>query len=376
VKSRLKLFYAVLIILVLLVVFLLNASRLRRAVPALGKQTATSSERPHRSAVPQDVAGLTDSVAGAENASISAREVEIEKSKLATVRKVMEREQVPLNFYGHVIDENGVGVSGASVKVTYTHFDLTVPQYWFRETSSFTMQTDVQGFFTIKGLKGYGLSTDVSKDGYFASTNNFRGAEYVHPARGYEFTPDPSKPVVFRLRKKGVAEPVIQRSKYYLLPRNGSPVLIDLVTGGTNSPTPDLKVQAWTDDSHKDTQFRYDWRVRVEVINGGVVERTDEFQYAAPEQGYETSFEWLYPQSRDDWRNKAETSLFAKLRNGEMYARLEFQMTATGDHFCTIKSFLNPTGSRNLEPDPKLLFPDMESYNRYVAKQKQTSAKP
>ncbi len=366
------------IVLIVLAVFpflFLNVSRLRKASPAPEKNVQATGLATFVTRS-EDVDGSLAEVAGTNMAGISERELAIEKSKLETMRMVMEREQVPLDFYGRVVDENGVGVPAAKVKVTYTHFDLTVPQYWFRGDNALTTETDVQGFFSIKGLKGYTLGLDVSKEGYYASTNNFRGAAYAHPARGYEFTPAPSKPVVFRLRKKGVAEALIRRSKYYLLPRDGSPVFVDLVTGGTNSPTPDLKIQAWTDDIHKDDHFRYDWRMRVEVIGGGVVERQDEFLYTAPDQGYATSFEWLYPRTRDDWRNKAETSLFAKLRNGQMYARIDFQMTAIGDHFCTINCQLNPSGSRNLEPDPKLLFPNLDAYHRYMAEQKQTSAKP
>ena len=35
------------------------------------------------------------------------------------------------------------------------------------------------------------------------------------------------------------------------------------------------------------------------------------------------------------------------------YARIDFTMTAGGEHFFTINSYLNPSGSRHLEYDPK-----------------------
>ena len=368
-KSRSKLVCAAFVILILVAVLFLNNTRFKNAAPTPEKR-AGATGRESFSGTSQEKAQSTDTADTTKNEGISSQEMEVEKAKLQTVRRVMEREEVPLNFYGHVVDENGAGVSGATVKITYTYFDVTLPQYRFRGDRSFTIKSDAQGFFTIKGVKGYSLGLDVGKEGYFASTNNFRGAVYVHPARGYEFTPDASKPVVFRLRKKGVAEPLIRRSKSYRLPRDGAPVFVDLATGRTNSPMPDLKIQAWTDDSHKDAQSRYDWRVMIEVLNGGLIERGDEFQYTAPEQGYVTSFRWDYPRSKGaDWRSDATSSMFIRLRNGEMYARIKFEMIAGGDHFCMIESFLNPSGSHNLEPGSGLLFQDMDSYSLYMAKQ-------
>jgi hypothetical protein len=49
---------------------------------------------------------------------------------------------------------------------------------------------------------------------------------------------------------------------------------------------------------------------------------------------------------------------------------MDIQMETGNDWFRVIV-WLNPSGSRNLEPDPALLFRDMDAYNCYMAKQKQ-----
>ena len=46
-----------------------------------------------------------------------------------------------------------------------------------------------------------------------------------------------------------------------------------------------------------------------------------------------------------------------------MYGRLDLGVNASGP-ICYTDIWLNPSGSRNL--DPKLTFPDLESYNRYM----------
>ena len=58
------------------------------------------------------------------------------------------------------------------------------------------------------------------------------------------------------------------------------------------------------------------------------------------------------PKNAEKWQPQAERSYFLKLANG-CYARIEFKMIAGGDHYFKIESYLNPSGSRNLEYDPK-----------------------
>ena len=58
------------------------------------------------------------------------------------------------------------------------------------------------------------------------------------------------------------------------------------------------------------------------------------------------------PATREaDWSSRAHRAYFLKLANGN-YARVSFEMVAGGDHFFQLESFLNPSGSRNLEFDP------------------------
>jgi len=289
--------------------------------------------------------------------------------RLEAIRKELEHDQVPLSFYGRAVDQDGAGVDGATVTLTYTHFDLTVPQYHFLGEGSRSMKTDQQGFFTVSGIKGYGLAIKVSKEGYLASKRNFPGANYVHVAK--PFSPDLSKPVVYLLRKKGVPVPLVSSVRNYVLRRDGAPLSVDLMTGETNGTNPDITIQLWVDDTRRHgNSGRFDWRAKVEVLNGGGLETTDEeFGYTAPGDGYVDSAELGYSISDTNkpWSDAASQTYYLKLRGGSMYGRMELQMVPGGDHFCLIRSSLNPSGSRNLESDGTLRFRDVEEYNRYIA---------
>jgi hypothetical protein len=51
------------------------------------------------------------------------------------------------------------------------------------------------------------------------------------------------------------------------------------------------------------------------------------------------------------WTAHVKRRFFLKLRSGQ-YARADLEIIARGGHFFRVTSYLNPSGSRNLEYDP------------------------
>ena len=105
-------------------------------------------------------------------------------------------------------------------------------------------------------------------------------------------------------------------------------------------------------DKRPNAKGRYDWRCLISVPNGGLIERKDQFDFEAPTEGYKSSVEIVMSQTAEDWSPQASREYFVKVADGR-YARIKFKMIAGGDHFLELESFLNPSGSRNLEFDPK-----------------------
>lgn len=358
-KKRAKLLAVVAGVMVLVIVLLLKGAVGSRASD--GTSSSGSTQVPTQ-AVPSPLP--TNAVPWSP-----MRDTEV--GRLLTIRKEMEHDQVPLDFYGRAVDQNGVGVADATVKLGYTHFDLTVPQYYFLGEGSRTLKTDAQGFFRVSGLKGYDLTFKVSKVGYLSSKRNFPGAKYANAATGGDFTPDLSKPVVYLLWKKTAPVTLIHYAGCYVLRRDGTPVFVDLLTGETNSANPDLKIQSWVDDSKEiklKNHGKFDWRVRIEMLNGGGLKPTDdEFAYTAPETGYVDSAEagCSISDTNKPWSSGWKQTYYVKLRGGSRYERMPFEMVPGGGNYCAIDPFLNPTGSHNLEPDNT--FINLEQYNNYLA---------
>jgi hypothetical protein len=103
---------------------------------------------------------------------------------------------VPINFYGHVVDQNGDPVAGATVK-------LEAQANYFDENRSeqkpYKLETDQNGGFSLIGAYGAIITvSSIEKEGFELSKKTERHYSYTVPA---DFHPNPEKPVVFRMWK-------------------------------------------------------------------------------------------------------------------------------------------------------------------------------
>jgi len=250
--------------------------------------------------------------------------------------------QAPIEFYGKVVDESRNAVTGASVRFSWT--DMTAED----GASTWATNSDTAGLFSLQGKRGRSLTVWVSKDGYFSSGGGQQ--TFLYANFDAKFNPDPWSPVIFSLRKKGQAEPLVKLKRNYGIPRDGTPFAIDLVSGqAAKGENGNLVVQCWTEDQSKARGQKYDWRCRVTIPGGGIVTTSDEFAFLAPESSYQQTAEITMPADRPDWKSDVDLKFFYRLADGR-YGRMTFSMIAGGQHFCMIDSFLNPSGSRNLEP--------------------------
>jgi hypothetical protein len=263
--------------------------------------------------------------------------------------------RTPIEFYGKVVDENANPVAGADVHFGWT--DLSPQGSSEKRTAS-----DVNGLFSLRDAVGKHLNVQVSKPGYYAYQPF--GASFFYAGENHNFVPNTGSPVVFRLKKKGVAEPLVHiqgpmgGASGFRIAKDGTPLEISLVTGKAVAlGQGDLRVECLTDDQGKLSGQKYDWKCRISVPNGGLVESTDDLDFQAPLDGYRTSDSInMAVALQNDWSSHARRTYFLKLSNGN-YARMSFEMVAGGDHFFQLESFLNPSGSRNLEFDPARQIP-------------------
>jgi hypothetical protein len=252
--------------------------------------------------------------------------------------------RTPIEFFGKVVDENGNPVPVAQAHLTWT--DLSKQGH-----SEKRLQSDADGRFALKDVQGYALSVQVEKGGYRTSASN--RSSFFYAGQNVNFSPDPAKPVVFRLQKMIPGEPlnVVHFpgfGRLFQLKGSGETSEFDLVRG-ESVPVGKGHIQvSLTRRPAVGKQF--DWSWSVTVRNGGLLESTAEFDVVAPESGYKHRHELRFPHTADDWQRELMQKYFLRFDDGT-YGRISFRLLAHNG-VLRFESFLNPSGSRNLEYDP------------------------
>ncbi len=253
----------------------------------------------------------------------------------------------PISFYGKVQDQFGNPIPEATVKYE------VVDKFW-ADGSQYIGSSDLNGLFSISHIGGAGITVGVLKDGYDGipgkSSQTFGYG--MGPDEYRKAPPTEGAPALFILRKMEKAERLIVNDNYVPVPRDGTPVLIDLKQGQrVPSGTGDLQVESWISEQLKDARGRYPWHCRVTVPGGGIMERGEQQDQQAPSDGYVSSIEFDMKQDAPRWTPSLGGDYFLKLGSG-CYARARIAMISGGDNFISVESFLNPKpGSRNLEYD-------------------------
>ena len=244
--------------------------------------------------------------------------------------------KMPIEFYGRVIDDEGLPVSSAIVSVHWT--DLSP-----NGTSERTMTANEQGNFNLYGVNGKRLVIRIKKDGYrmYGSGNRF-SFEYAAYFEPEWHVPNVSSPVIFKMHKNREADPLVVREnqeaelspgqkRSFAIGPNGAAVVVERLPNIDNS--------------------RKGWAARVSVPGGGLVISTEEFPIEAPENGYVESIEVTDKTPKPVvWQGDNGAAFFVKTPQG--YGRVTVR-NSIGQSWVYATSYFNPNPkSRNLEFDP------------------------
>jgi hypothetical protein len=252
--------------------------------------------------------------------------------------------QRPIEFYGKVVDEDTNPVADASITFGWSESPT-------EEAARKAMtKSDGNGLFSLHGEHGPALDVWVGKEGYYVSHGGQWGFSYLNG-----FSSDPMNPVVFFLQKKGKGESLITTdypgfAKIAQLHHDGTPVELDLFNG-TQVPagSGQLKLEFWRAITNQNANV-FDWKCRLSVPGGGLVETPEEFAFQAPEGGYQSPVVIDMPATNENWQGEFRSKYYMQLPDGK-YGRIDFYLLSFNGVF-TVQSAINPTGSRNLEPPP------------------------
>ena len=254
----------------------------------------------------------------------------------------------PIDFYGRVVDEREVPVSGARIEAQWS--DLSANGATSTETVS-----DKDGYFAITGKTGRGITIRLSKRGYYTPKRQQSSFDYAAFWEGNYHVAKPELPVLFHLRKRNEGAPLVVGEARSTNPATGAPVRFDLLEGGRVSNKGQLEIAAST-NTEKYPPRVFDWWAKISVLDGGLIEHKSEFPFEAPESGYQSSVELNMPAGSPDWKRVVEKKFFVRFGSPPTYGHIQARING-GSQIVVVNSSVNPTGSRNLEPSDALPKP-------------------
>ena len=268
--------------------------------------------------------------------------------------EAVEATNVPINFWGKVVDQDGRPVSGVRVQYDYTieHGNLSGVAWSDQEVRTGETVSDKEGLFSVLGLKGHDLGILALKhpDYQFRGKGALSFDFYGSTASG-KFVPDQHKPVVFTMVQKQRLEPLIHVKGSLRVRGEGSPERWNLWEGEPD-PNGELAVTFRREPAVLERPGQAaTWSADLEIIGGGIVEAPwDEDVRRAPESGYLPTI--AYPQAEQK-QGVPYWSFYVKTADGR-FGRIQVELDAYSQGAtarCSITGDMNPRpGSRNLEP--------------------------
>lgn len=277
-----------------------------------------------------------------------------DRSNPLKIFEAVEATNVPINFWGKVVDQDAVPVSEVRIDYDYSieHGNLSGVAWSDQETRSGQTVTDRNGLFAVRGLKGHDLGILAIKhpDYQYRSMGVISFDFYGSTASG-KFVPDQRKPVVFTVVQKKRLEPLIHVKGNLRVRANGPPERWNL-SQGESDPNGELMVTFRREPMVLQRPGQAaTWSAELQIVGGGIIEAPwDEDIREAPEAGYVDSL--LYP-DREQRQGVPYRSFYVKTADGR-FGRLQIELDARSEGAgapCYITSDLNPSpGSRILEP--------------------------
>jgi hypothetical protein len=247
-----------------------------------------------------------------------------------------------IRFFGQAVDQTNKPIENARVTFQWAAGELTPER---------TVYSGADGRFELTNVKGKRLEVRVAKEGYHSGSASFGSFEYAAFWEDIFLVPDQTKPVLFRLYKRGTSEPLYFWSVAKNLPANGSIYRFDL-TSGTFGDRGEIEF-AITRRNEKGPR-EFDYTVTVQSANtSGIAITDDELMVEAPLGGYRNSLQFQEYFGTKEFTHIQKLRFYVRTAGGK-YAAVQGQIAQMAAPEAQIQMvvYFNPNGSRNLEYDP------------------------
>jgi hypothetical protein len=262
-------------------------------------------------------------------------------------QKHVQKINVPIKFYGKIIDEKGKPIAGAEVK-----YYIQQPQTMYVDSGSrASVKTNDDGRFSVSGIKGKTfLIEGIRKEEYVWVENEETG--FFYSGTNHEIhIPDSSNPVVYTMIQEDNLPKLLTKRSHLSLAWDGKPVFYNLQTGKFGKDG-EIKVTAWRGAiTGQYNNAKFDWSITFEVPSGGIQEISKKLTHFALKEGYQNS--WKFRRDSSDkflfMLSSSNTYLGFRLKNGNYgYLSISVNSDPRSKENITIDATLNPTGGRIL----------------------------
>ena len=282
---------------------------------------------------------------------------------------------VPVHFYGKITDQNNNPVPGVQIIATILGYNEQALEEWLKSREDKTeaqeiseqkracllLQSDPNGLFCVENMLGYSLKVEYLKEGYLSPQEK----KYFDPyGKGQTHTfQKKESPEVFPIWQMSSSLPELTTNQFEVTMLDPNTYCIDLLR---------QKIITERDECDfictykiKKQKMRYDWTFQIEATDGGGISETNEiFMFLAPEK-YKDKWFFAMDKNEKHWSRQIRKNFYIKSRNGKQFANIRINLFVypDGRSRLNIQSFINSSGSKNLERIPTI---DRKMYEEFV----------
>lgn len=283
---------------------------------------------------------------------------QIEQQRANTIRSGIEGTNVPINFFGKVVDQDRHPLNGVAVSYQYQTEHVLLPGVaWARsEIHKGQATTGANGTFSIEKLRGHYLSIEGFKKEGYKVPEQFSPAvatfNYFGDTASGKFSPDKRRPIAFVMISVEAGQDLVvfnKGDKGMRVPADGTPQRRNFWTG-KKDPNGELQVTFLREPAVlSNTGEPPRWEAKVEIVGGGIMEAArDDALWQAPEAGYLNALDYPKTEQRRGTPNRA---FYVKTAD-DKYGRIELELFPRDEGAtvrCFIKTQMNPkAGSRSV----------------------------
>jgi hypothetical protein len=253
-------------------------------------------------------------------------------------------QNVPVCFYGKVVDQNSNAVPDVKIKAIVRHWQASIElDYKLGTSIAIGAKTDSTGRFKLEGATGDGFDLDsMQKEGY----------EVELESRSYDAVGGTAlEPVIFKMYPTNLHEKLTAAEKKFQIVPDGRSYFINL-TNGTIAESGDGHLKVWLIyQKHNNEDQLYDWKCEIDVIGGGLLQDDSYYRSVAPMEGYKPVFKFE-KQIKGEGRGEIKKRFYLKITHGPLFGKMEIDLCAPFNRnipgLIRLNYAINPSGSQIL----------------------------